>query len=85
MTHHLAWIESRGVTNSSAMQLEANALRRDTAEAQTHIDRLYRRYLNGAERRILNSNAKKGSASNALTPLAGRTNRPRDGRRCPSY
>ena len=54
MTHHLAWVESRGVTGTngrpSAMQLEADALRRDIAEAHALIDRLQRRYLNGAER-----------------------------------
>lgn len=33
-----------------AQRLEAAALHRDIAEAQMHIDRLYRRYLNGAER-----------------------------------
>ena len=48
-THHLSWIEGRGVpgTEGHPMRLEAAALRRDIAEAQTHIDRLYRRYLSG--------------------------------------
>jgi hypothetical protein len=53
MTYHLAWVESRDVTTTSqagTKRLEAAALRRDIAEAQRHIDRLQRRYLNGAER-----------------------------------
>jgi hypothetical protein len=53
MTHHLAWIESRDATTigrATAPGLDAAALRRDIAEAQMHIDRLYRRYLSGGER-----------------------------------
>jgi hypothetical protein len=52
MTHHLAWVESRDVPgpNGHALRLEAAALRRDIAEAQSHIDRLQRRYLSGGER-----------------------------------
>ena len=52
MTHHVAWVESRDVPgpNGHALRLEAAALRRDIAEAQSHIDRLQRRYLSGGER-----------------------------------
>jgi hypothetical protein len=52
MTHHLAWVESLDVPgpNGHALRLEAAALRRDIAEAQSHIDRLQRRYLSGGER-----------------------------------
>jgi len=52
MTHHLAWVDGRYApgANGHAMRLEAAALRRDIAEAQRHIDRLQRRYLNGGER-----------------------------------
>jgi len=51
-THHLSWIEGRDVpgTDGHPMRLEAAALRRDIAEAEMHIDRLYRRYLSGGER-----------------------------------
>ena len=41
MTRRLTWQESRGA------QLEAAALRQDINDAQTHINRLQRRYLNG--------------------------------------
>jgi hypothetical protein len=41
MTRRLTWLESRGA------QLEAAALRQDINDAQTHINRLQRRYLNG--------------------------------------
>jgi hypothetical protein len=44
MTRRLAWLESRGA------QLEAAALRQDVNDAQTHINRLQRRYLNGDRR-----------------------------------
>lgn len=49
MTHQLTWIESQlaGPNGDDALRLKANALRRDTAEAQMHIDRLQRRYLRG--------------------------------------
>ena len=53
MTHHLAWVESRDVPGPKwpyALRLEAAALRRDIAEAQSHIDRLQRCYLSGGER-----------------------------------
>ena len=52
MTHHLAWVERRDVPgpNGHPLRLEAAALRRDIAEAQSHIDRLQRRYLSGGER-----------------------------------
>jgi hypothetical protein len=52
MTHHLARVEGRDVpgTNGHPMRLEAAALRRDIAEAQMHVDRLYRRFLSGGER-----------------------------------
>jgi len=52
MTHHVAWVESRDVPgpNGHALRLEAADLRRDIAEAQSHIDRLQRRYLSGGER-----------------------------------
>ncbi|MGA7055634.1 MAG: hypothetical protein WBZ37_31105 [Mycobacterium sp.] len=51
-SHHLSWIEGRDVpgANGHPMRLEAAALRRDIAEAQMHIGRLYRRYLSGDER-----------------------------------
>jgi hypothetical protein len=39
MTRQLAWLEQRGV------RLEAAALRQDIDEAQAHINRLQRRYL----------------------------------------
>jgi hypothetical protein len=54
-THHLSWIEGRGVpgTDGHPMWLEAAGLRRDIDEAQRHIDRLYRRYLNGDEQRLV--------------------------------
>jgi hypothetical protein len=49
MNRHLASVESRDVSSTdaraSAMRLEADALRRDIAQAQMHIDRLQRRYL----------------------------------------
>jgi hypothetical protein len=41
MTRRLTWLESRNA------QLEAAALRQDINEAQTHINRLQRRYLIG--------------------------------------
>ena len=46
MTSRLAWVERRGVTDSSSreMRLEAAALRRDIHEAGVLIDRLQRRY-----------------------------------------
>jgi hypothetical protein len=52
MTGRLGRVDGREVpgTNGDATRLEAAALRRDIAEAQMHIDRLYRRYLNGDER-----------------------------------
>ena len=52
MTLHLARIEGREVPgpNGNPMRLEAAALRRDIAEAQMHVDRLQRRYLDGSER-----------------------------------
>jgi hypothetical protein len=54
MTAQLGWVESRDVPGTNAlacaMRSEAAALRRDIAEAQFHIDRLQRRYLNGGER-----------------------------------
>ena len=54
MTAQLAWIERQGVTarnsRACAMRLEAAALRRDIREAESLIDRLQRRYLNGDER-----------------------------------
>jgi hypothetical protein len=41
MTRRLTWQEGRGA------QLQAAALRQDINDAQTHINRLQRRYLNG--------------------------------------
>ena len=41
MTRRLTWLDSRNA------QLEAAALRQDINEAQTHINRLQRRYLRG--------------------------------------
>lgn len=41
MTRQLTWLEHRD------SRLEAAALRRDITEAQTHINRLQRRYLSG--------------------------------------
>ena len=41
MTRRLTWLERRGA------QLEAAALRQDINDAQTHLNRLERRYLNG--------------------------------------
>ena len=53
MTKELAWVERQDVTDRNgracAMRMEAAALRRDIQEAQFLIDRLQRRYLNGAE------------------------------------
>ena len=50
MTHRLVWVERQDVTltngRACALRSEAAALRRDIAEAQLHIDRLQRRYLN---------------------------------------
>ena len=40
MTRRLTWLERRGA------RLEAAAMRQDIDEAQTHINRLQRRYLN---------------------------------------
>jgi hypothetical protein len=55
MTKQLAWVERQGVTGRNgracAMRLEAAALRRDMQEAEVLIDRLQRRYLNGATSR----------------------------------
>jgi hypothetical protein len=48
MAHQLAWVESRNVTTNtqaSALRREAAELRRDIQEAQVHIERLCRRYL----------------------------------------
>jgi hypothetical protein len=54
MTSRLTWVERQDVTRSNAracaMRMERAALRRDIAEAQSHIDRLQRRYLSGGER-----------------------------------
>jgi hypothetical protein len=54
MTTQLARMERQGITGRNgracALRLEAAALRRDIQEAQFHIDRLERRYLNGDER-----------------------------------
>jgi hypothetical protein len=52
MTGRQARVDGRDVlgTNGHATRLEAAALRQDIAEAQMHIDRLYRRYLSGDER-----------------------------------
>jgi hypothetical protein len=54
MTAKLAWVERPSLTpwnsQAAAMRLEAAALRRDIPEAQSHIDRLQRRYLSGGER-----------------------------------
>ena len=54
MTKRLAWVERQDVTGrdgrARAMRMEAAALRRDMQEAEVLIDRLQRRYLNGAER-----------------------------------
>lgn len=52
MTRHLARVERRDVPgpNGQPMRLEAEALRRDIAEAQMHVDRLQRRYLSGDDR-----------------------------------
>jgi chromosome segregation ATPase len=51
MTRQLAWLERQDVASwtsrASAIRSEAAALRRDINEAQTLIDRLERRYLNG--------------------------------------
>jgi hypothetical protein len=44
MTRQLAWLEERGV------RLEAAALRQDVNEAQAHINRLQRRYLEEDDR-----------------------------------
>jgi hypothetical protein len=46
MTRHLARVDGRDVpgTNGHATRSETAALRRDIAEAQMYIDRLYRRY-----------------------------------------
>ena len=51
-TQHLARVEGRYVPgpNGNPMRLEAAALRRDIAEAQMHVDRLYRRYLSDGTR-----------------------------------
>jgi hypothetical protein len=49
MTGQVAWIERQDVTSRNgracAMRMEAAALRRDIREAQVHIERLRRRYL----------------------------------------
>jgi hypothetical protein len=45
-THQLAWLETRDDSHAQGIRLEAAALRRDIYEAQRHIDRLERRYLN---------------------------------------
>ena len=52
MTQHLARVEGRYVPGPDGhpARLEAVALRRDIAEAQMHVDRLYRRYLSDDER-----------------------------------
>jgi len=54
MTAQLAWVIRQDVTGKNgracAMRLEAAALRRDIREAESLIDRLQRRYLNGDER-----------------------------------
>jgi hypothetical protein len=54
MTAQLAWVIRQDVTGTNgracAMRLEAAALRRDIRQAQLHIDRLQRRYLNDDER-----------------------------------
>ena len=52
MPQHLARVEGRYVPGPDGhpARLEAVALRRDIAEAQMHVDRLYRRYLSDDER-----------------------------------
>ena len=54
MTNELVRLERQHVSGTrsqaSAIRREAAALRRDIAEAQSHIDRLQRRYLGGGER-----------------------------------
>jgi hypothetical protein len=51
MMDQLAWLERRDIRGkdrqSLALRREAAALRQDIKEAQTLIDRLERRYLNG--------------------------------------
>jgi hypothetical protein len=51
MTRQLVRLERQGVTGTnsraSAIRSEAAALRQDIDDAQTHINRLQRRYLNG--------------------------------------
>jgi hypothetical protein len=51
MTTRLAWVERHDVTGRNgracAMRMEAASLRRDIQEAESLIDRLQRRYLNG--------------------------------------
>jgi hypothetical protein len=54
MTNELVRLERQHVSGTSsqasAIRREAAVLRRDIAEAQSHIDRLQRRYLSGGER-----------------------------------
>lgn len=52
MTHRLGGVERRYVPglDGHPLRLEADALRRDIAEAETHVNRLCRRYLSGDER-----------------------------------
>jgi hypothetical protein len=94
MTHHLAWVESRDVTGAngraSAMQLEADALRRDIAAAQMHIDRLQRRYLSGGgdiQQRPVGGQPRAMVGlqvrQQRSVPLLGRSARHRAGRRAP--
>ena len=51
MLDQLAWLERRDITDkdvhSLVLRREATALRQDIEEAQTLIDRLEHRYLNG--------------------------------------
>jgi hypothetical protein len=72
MLDQLAWLERRDITDkdghSLALRREATALRQDIEEAQTLIDRLERRYLNGDGQTQPRPTATPASGSLSLTP-----------------